>query len=95
MEKELKLIKAIREADRDIDTDGKQWEDYNRGILCGLLQAYKIVYGKDLDYCNLIDKLKTYTPMNDTDIKFDTETKTTLEKEQEMSMIKAFKEMKL
>ena len=51
--KEYELKKLILESDRDIDSDGEMWENYNRGRLSGLLSAYKVVFGKNLDYCDL------------------------------------------
>ena len=53
--KEYELKKLILEADRDIDSDGKDWENYNRGRLNGLLLAYNTIFDKDLNYWDLED----------------------------------------
>ena len=51
--KQYELKKLILEADRDVDSDGEEWVMYNLGRLNGLLSAYKVVFDKDLDYCDL------------------------------------------
>lgn len=57
-EKEYKLKKLILEADKDIDSDGEIWENYNRGRLNGLLLAYNTIFDKDLNYWDLLEDIE-------------------------------------